>query len=351
MNTDDRRTSTLTRREALRRSVLVGAAIACTDQAAIASSRIDEPASRARKRALRFAHPTDIHVQPELNAGEGMHACFAHMLALKDPPSLIITGGDLPMDTASTPAPRSKEEWNLFLKVLKDSIPSDLPIYHTIGNHDVFGRDRAKAKADGSEPFFAKKWFLQNFQYDRTYRSFDRAGWHFVILDSIELGNGVKEFTARLDPEQLEWFKGDLAKTPATTPIVIISHVPIVSVANYFDRDDEEWKTDGPALEIKSSRMHVDCRDLDALFQKYPNIKLCLSGHLHLLDRCVYNGITHICDGAVSGAKWHGPKRQTHEGYGLIDLYDDGTFEHQYVDYGWHASTESAGKKRSKKEE
>ena len=319
-----------------RHALLAGAAAAGTAALAGASGAT-QPAPQPR-RALRLAHPTDIHVQPELRGGEGMRACFEHMMSLGDHPDLIITGGDLPMDTGSTPEARSRVQWDLFKRVLADTVPADLPLYHTLGNHDVFGRDKDKSKASGTEAFYGKRWFLDNFGYERTYRSFDRAGWHFVMLDSIDLDAGGKDFVGRIRGEQLDWLRHDLATTPATVPIIIISHVPIISVANYFDRDDEEWKTDGPMLEIKSSRMHVDCRDLDALFQKHPNIKLCLSGHLHLLDRCVYNGITHICDGAVSGAKWKGPKRQTAEGYGLIDLFVDGTFAHRYVEFGWKAT-------------
>jgi len=329
----------ISRREALQRTLIAGSLLVGAERGAHAASRLTER-DGTRRRVLRFAHPTDIHVQPELHGGEGMRACFGHMMGLKDPPSLIITGGDLPMDTASTPAARSKDEWELFLKVLKDSIPARMPIYHTLGNHDVFGRDKAKSGASGSESFYGKRWFLQNFEYERAYRSFDAAGWHFIILDSIDLSAGGKDFVGRIEPEQMDWLRSDLRRTPPTTPIVVITHVPIVSVANYFDRDDAEWKTDGPNLEVKASRMHVDCRDLDALFQQHRNIKLCLSGHLHLLDRCVYNGITHICDGAVSGAKWKGPKRQTPEGYGVIDLYDDGTFDHQYVTFGWKAEAQ-----------
>ena len=288
------------------------------------------------KRVLRFAHPTDIHVQPELRGGEGMAAAFSHMMSLADPPALVITGGDLPMDTASTPEARSKVEWDLFTKVLRDTVSSRVPVYHTIGNHDVFGRDKAKSKASGDEPHYLKRWFLDLFGYQRTYRSFDMAGWHFVILDSLLLGE-AKDFVGKLDAQQLDWFKQDLAAVPSTTPVVIVSHVPIISVANFFDRDDEEWKPGPETFDIKSSRMHVDCRELDALFVKHRNVKLCLSGHLHLLDRCRYNGVEYICDGAVSGAKWKGPKRQTPEGYGLIDLFDDGTFRHEYVTFGWKA--------------
>ena len=32
-----------------------------------------------------------------------------------------------------------------------------------------------------------------------------------------------------------------------------------------------------------------------------------------------------------------GPLQQFPEGYGVIDLYPDGRFEHQYVAFGWKA--------------
>ena len=32
-----------------------------------------------------------------------------------------------------------------------------------------------------------------------------------------------------------------------------------------------------------------------------------------------------------------GRHQECDEGYGLIDLYDDGTFEREYVKYGWKA--------------
>jgi hypothetical protein len=333
----------LSRRDLLAAGIAAAAAGPALARAQTVAARPNEPATTASpaapKRLLRLAHPTDIHVQPELRAAEGMAACFRHMMSLADPPSLIITGGDLPMDTGSTPEARSKVEWDLYKRVLADTLPARFPIYHTIGNHDIFGRNKKACQATGQEKGFGRRWFLDNFGYPRTYQSFDKSGWHFIILDSIHLDDVGKDFVGRIAGEQLDWLKHDLAATPFTTPIVIVSHVPILSVANYFDKSDAEWKTDGNALEIQRSRMHVDCRDLDALFQRHPNIKLCLSGHLHLLDRCTYNGVTHICDGAVSGVKWKGSKRQTPEGYGLIDLFDDGTFRHEYTTFGWKAQT------------
>jgi hypothetical protein len=295
------------------------------------------PSGGVPKRVLRFAHPTDIHVKPELHGAEGMTAAFKHMFALSDPPQMILTGGDLPFDTASSDQVRSASLWKLFDQIIGDNVPREIPIHHTIGNHDIWGRDRELCKSTGNEPFFGKKWFLDNFGYPQTYYNFDSSGWHFCVLDSFDLIPKSKDYVARIVGDQLDWFKADLAATPVTTPIVVVTHVPIFSAVNFFDNSEKKHNSGAADITISHTRMHVDYRELDQLFAGYPNIKLCLSGHIHLLDRCDYNGITHICDGAVCGDKWNGPRQRTPEGYGLIDLFDDGTFNHRYVAYGWKA--------------
>jgi 3',5'-cyclic-AMP phosphodiesterase len=327
----------LSRREMLRRSAVSVAAVVAGGWLGSAETYGEEPtlnvAPSSSQRVLRFAHPTDIHVQPERGGGEGMAAAFRHMMALKDPPQMILTGGDLPMDIASTEQPRSAMLWKLFKKVLADEVPSSMPIHHAIGNHDIWGRDKDACNATGKESFFGKRWFLDEFGYSKTYYSYEVAGWHFIVLDSFDLDKEGPEYTSRIVGEQLDWLKADLRTTAPTTPIVLLTHVPIISAANFFDRKTE---TDSD-ITVLRTRMHVDYRDLDALFVKHRNVKLCLSGHLHLLDKVEYNGVTHICDGAVCGDKWKGPRQQTPEGYGLIDLYADGSFSHQYVSYGWRA--------------
>ncbi len=55
----------------------------------------------------------------------------------------------------------------------------------------------------------------------------------------------------------------------------------------------------------------------------------------HTLD---YNGVTYLCNGAVCGGWWKGDYQETKPGFALVDLYDDGTFEHQYVHTGWEAT-------------
>lgn len=289
-----------------------------------------------KQRALRLVHASDIHVQPERKGGEAMTAALRHMMALDAKPDLIITGGDLAMDISENTYERSKLEWDLFTRTFRDEIPGSIPVHHTIGNHDIFGRNKKKSKATGAEPFFGKRWFLDSFGYTSTWRSFDQGGWHFIILDSIDLDAEGAEYVCRLGPEQFAWLERDLAAT--SRPTVISTHAPIVSIGNFYDAPDDDWFKSMPDLRVAFKRMHTDCRELDALFQKHRHVKLCLNGHLHLLATATYNGVTYISQGAVSGDKWKGSKRQTPEGYGVIDLFDDGTFQHEYLTYGWKAA-------------
>ena len=57
------------------------------------------------------------------------------------------------------------------------------------------------------------------------------------------------------------------------------------------------------------------------VFKSHGGVKLCLSGHIHLLDCCEIDGITYICDGAVSANWWKGPIQGLSEGYGVVDLW------------------------------
>src|SRR5690349_15555836 len=69
----------LSRREALKVTGLAGIAGLLAPQIALASAA-------NRKRSLRIAHLTDIHVEPERRAGDGMAAAFRHANELADRP-------------------------------------------------------------------------------------------------------------------------------------------------------------------------------------------------------------------------------------------------------------------------
>lgn len=286
------------------------------------------------RRTLRVAHMTDMHIEPEKGIAGWAARALEHAHAMPDRPDFILQTGDIVGDSLCTPAERVGVLWKCVEQVLADHCR--LPIEHCIGNHDVFGWNRAKSRATGSEPNFGKRWVMEQLKLDHPYRSFDRAGWHFVVLDSTHSGSGKRVYHAGLDEEQFEWLEGDLAAVDPATPVLVASHIPILSACAYFDGDNEKtanWVVPG-------EWMHLDARRIKDLFVRHPNVKVCVSGHIHLHDRCEYAGVTYLCNGAVCGNWWKGHYDHTPPGYAVMDLFDDGSFTNEYITYGWEAQNQ-----------
>jgi Icc protein len=276
-------------------------------------------------RVLRIAHLTDAHVFAERNSAAGFEACLAHCQSQADPPDIIFTGGDIVMDTLACSLDAAKKQWRIVTDILHANLR--IPVEHCIGNHDVWGWDyRGSQFTDHN---YGKALALENLGLATPYRSFDRAGWHFVVLDSTHPSPQGHGYTAKLDDEQFEWLENDLAQTGK--PVFILSHIPILCMSAFLDGDNEatgDWRVPG-------AWMHIDARRIKDLFKEHPNVKLCVSGHIHLVDRVEYLGVTYLCLGAVCGGWWNGPFQECESGYSLIDLYDDGSFQSEYVTYGW----------------
>jgi len=276
-----------------------------------------------RKRNLRIAHITDIHLQPEKDAAKKFTKCLHHLQNQKDKPDIIFSGGDTIMDALDKDRSRVEIQWNLWHSIIKDEC--SLKIEYCIGNHDVWGYEKAK-----SEPDYGKKYATEMMKLNNRFRSFDMNGWHFIVLDSTHIRDDGKWYTAKLDPEQREWLEKDLAATNLNTPVLVLSHIPIFAACVFQFGD--YVKND--RFEVPGSWMHTDCADLIALFDNHPNVKSCISGHMHLLDTVIYNDVKYMCNGAVSGDWWNtGKFHETKAGYSLLDVYDDGSVEREYVQY------------------
>jgi len=276
-----------------------------------------------RKRNLRIAHITDIHLQPEKDAAKKFTKCLHHLQNQKDKPDIIFSGGDTIMDALDKDRSRVEIQWNLWHSIIKDEC--SLKIEYCIGNHDVWGYEKAK-----SEPDYGKKYATEMMKLNNRFRSFDMNGWHFIVLDSTHIRDDGKWYTAKLDPEQREWLEKDLAATNLNTPVLVLSHIPIFAACVFQFGD--YVKND--RFEVPGSWMHTDCADLIALFNNHPNVKSCISGHMHLLDTVIYNDVKYMCNGAVSGDWWNtGKFHETKAGYSLLDVYDDGSVEREYVQY------------------
>jgi 3',5'-cyclic AMP phosphodiesterase CpdA len=268
------------------------------------------------QRVLRLAHLTDVHLQAELDAEKKFALALQHVQQLSDPPELILFGGDNLMNVDSRAgaekADAQLEVWN---RSLKNEL--SLPYRVCIGNHDVWRLD----------PQDGKKWAADAFGLAQRYYAFQMAGWQFLVLDSTSPeGDGYK---GRLDPEQWQWLQTKIAETPAEMPILVLSHIPILAACAYFDGDNEKsgnWVVPG-------AWMHVDGRAIKEFFRAHTNVRVALSGHIHLVDEVRYNHVSYYCNGAVCGGWWKGAYQEFAPGYALIDLYSDGTSQRQFINY------------------
>ncbi len=279
-----------------------------------------------RKHALRIAHLTDIHVKPDKIAEEGMARAFHNANALNPKPDFIINGGDSIMDALEKTKEETAAQWKVYKTILKAD--NSLPVVHAIGNHDIWGWF-SKVNGLQADKLYGKQWAVEELGLPKRYYSFERAGWKFIILDSVQL-NQAGGYVAYLDMEQYAWLENELKTCPPTTHISIVSHVPILAMCSALFYGHIEPNGD---LLTKRNQMHTDFFKLKNLFKNYPNIRVCLSGHVHLQDEVKYLGITYYCNGAVSGAWWRGAFQDFPPAYAIVDYYDDGSFERCFVNY------------------
>ncbi len=273
--------------------------------------------------SFSFAHLTDMHVQSELGAADGFRQCIEHVNRLSPRPDFVITGGDLIMDALAVDHDRIGQQWRLFDESLKTL---ELPVHHTIGNHDVAGwSPTAKLARDHVD--YGKRIFADRYGQGRTYRSFDHRGWHFILLDSIGLNSISHDYYGRIDDAQLDWLKQDLEHVGRQRPIVIVTHIPFYSTWHQVSLGPE--KPLGPKALITNSPQ------VQKLLKPH-NVRLVLSGHGHVRERIEVAHQVHIQSGAVSGLWWKGPVHGDAEAYGVVSCRGN-AFDYRYESYGWQA--------------
>ncbi len=279
--------------------------------------------AHSRQRMGRIAYLGDVHLMPRKRPMRGLADCLHHIQNQPDKPTLILNGGDTIMDSLSRNRRDTRRQWEAWQTVVKAEC--SLPIQHCLGNHDVWAHEESQ-----KDPLAGKKWAQEQLHFTHRYRSFDKAGWHFIVLDDIQPKADKSWFSARLDEKQMDWLRNDLKKTSPKTPVLVMSHVPIVSASAFPalpKNNPNQWV-------IRDGSMHTDAPTLISLFRQYPNVKTCISGHKHVLDQVDHNGVSYLCNGAVSGNWWQSKTfKGTHAGYALLDLYNDGTVERTYVSY------------------
>jgi 3',5'-cyclic AMP phosphodiesterase CpdA len=258
---------------------------------------------------------------PERYATEGLLQAIDTINSLS--PDFVLTGGDNIMDALGQTYGRSDSLYNLYAKTINNL---EMPVYNTMGNHEVFGLyEKSGISPDHKE--YGKK--LYENRLAKRYYSFDHKDWHFVVLDGIGFTED-RHYYGHVDTEQIEWLKKDLEKVGKEKPVVVSTHIPLLSVGSQI--------MEGPNEGMGRGSVITNANEVRTILEQY-NTKLVLQGHLHFLEDIQYNGIHYITGGAVSSGWWTGPRFGMEEGFVKIDITGD-DFEWEYVDFGWEVVTE-----------
>lgn len=302
----------ISRRKLIMTSMLGGAALVGGGAVAIAPSR-----------PLRFAHLTDPHLWDHFTARDGFAKVIERLAALSPAVDFVITGGDHVMEAFDVEPAKAARQWDVYDRAI-ESVRRRMSIYPVLGNHDLLGWDRREGESD-----YGKTMALDRLGMATPYYSFDRGRWHFICLDNIARRGGG--YIGALDEQQKEWLKADLQRTGHQRPICVVTHIPLLSACVFFDPASNAV---AGTHRVACSDMHEDVRGIVQLLgledRKY-NVRLAISGHIHLRDRVDYSGTSFICGGAASGNWWRGDWAGYRSGFGVYELHEDGRFEHVHV--------------------
>lgn len=267
--------------------------------------------------SFRFVHFTDPHIQPERKGDQGTAQAFAAINRVK--PDFCLAGGDLVFDVFERSHDRARLLFDLYAGALKILQPK---VYSVPGNHDVLGIS-TKSGVPATDPMYGKKMYED--RIGARYSSITHKGWHFIQLDSIGI-TPEHGYIGRIDEGQMDWLRADLEKTGKQTPIVVTTHIPLVTgFGQYVGVLPEQIK----GIQITNAKAVLD------LFQGY-QLKAVLQGHTHIREVLHYNGCQFITSGAVSGNWWRGLRLGHPEGFGVITVKGL-NLSWEYRTYGWTA--------------
>ncbi len=269
-----------------------------------------------------FVFMTDIHVQPELKADEGLLMAIKKINELN--PDFVITGGDLIMDALGQTKGRADSLYQLYLKLQNEFA---MPVFNTIGNHEHYAfYNRDEISRDNSD--YGDKMFRR--YIGLPYYSFNHNGWHFISLNSVTETED-RGYRGGISAEQVSWLEKDLASVREETPIVVSVHIPFITGMNQI--------LSGSLTPNDLGDVINNSKEVLSLFND-KNLKLVLQGHLHYLEDLFMGGKTHfITGGAVSASWWKGPRHGMEEGFLYITVEGD-EFEWKYIDFGWEVEEE-----------
>ena len=240
----DRNGIVMSRRGLLKCAAWSGAGVVWVMQGGVLKSMDLMSAAQAATSAggLSFVQISDSHIgfnkEPNPSPQSTLQSAIEQIRAMPNRPAFVVHTGDV---THLSKAQEFDDAANIISSVGR-------PVHYVPGEHDVIGDDGAA--------FFAKF----NGRADRKWHSFDYDGTHFVALANVL--NLQAGGLGRLGREQLEWLESDLKGRTASTPIVVLAHMPLWALYPQWG-----WGTD-------------DAAEALAYLKRFGSVTV-LNGHIH----------------------------------------------------------------------
>lgn len=290
--------SVLPRRRFLASGLAAGLVAALPERQAFAATADSKP--------LTVLHLTDIHIRPEHDAPDRCAGILRQIRELHPDIDLVINTGDsiYAADYPNITRERVLEQWQIW----DDSVIAGLkglPILHTIGNHDPWWAGPKDDSMHGI-PYVCKRLGIE-----QPYGTARHGGWQVLALENCR---------GSIDAAQQEWLFNAIADAPAEMPLLVLSHLPLFSLAGDYEGGN-----------MKGSKAVID----KLADRKAP--VLALSGHIHLQSSDSIWNLRFHCNGALSGSWWEpgetgdGSFKRTPAGYAILRLWPDGRSECDYL--------------------
>ena len=242
---------------------------------------------------LRVGLVTDLHYADKAPAGTRHYRETLDKLEAaanqfeQDEPAFLVELGDL-IDAADS----VDLEQSYLMTINREFSAICKDRHYVLGNHCV---DTLK-----------KDEFLGGVEQEKSYYSFDRSGFHFVVLDSCFRGDGepygrrnFKWTDANVPAAELEWLNADLQAT--SKQVIVFAH---------------------QRLDVSNSHGVKNNETVRAVLESSGNVLAVFQGHSHQNDLKTIGGINYCTLVAMvegSGAE--------NNGYSLVEVDPEGTIQ------------------------
>jgi 3',5'-cyclic AMP phosphodiesterase CpdA len=293
---------TLTRRQFLGTCALAASAAACSPFGAL-----------RRSAALRLVFYADVHARDTPPITDAL-ARAAQAIAAQHA-DLVIAGGDLVEAGPDVAAAVADPCWAAYHDMLDALARSEVGVHHVLGNHDLV---EPGARTGPAGPRAA---FLSELGLERSYASFEAAGYHFVLLDSVEVVPEPPGYRGFVGAEQRDWLAADLARIPPSQPVIVATHIPLV-------RNEPNGVQNGDETPHSVIANAADVLDIFASRR----VILVLQAHLHRVEAVRVGATTFLTGGAICGQWWKRSRDGAEPGFMVVTL-DRERVDWEYVTY------------------